>query len=149
MKKDYRNTRGCTDIFTVYVNCCRGGGCGYDGGRRSDYVARSQDMLAAGRVAAAGSALAAHGVDLSDTASLQLALHGAGLHGLHALDDVAQVSERRHSLVSLGCCDLVGRPLRSCMSYAVYCHWLSRRQMQTTAAYSVHASTHQIATRCN
>ena len=48
-------------------------------------------MLAAGRVAAAGSALAAHGVDLSDTASLQLALHGAGIHGLHALDDVAQV----------------------------------------------------------
>ena len=55
-------------------------------------MARSQDMLAAGRVAAAGSALAAHGVDLSDTASLQLALHGAGIHGLHALDDVAQVS---------------------------------------------------------
>ena len=54
-------------------------------------MARSQDMLAAGRVAAAGSALAAHGVDLSDTASLQLALHGAGIHGLHALDDVAQV----------------------------------------------------------
>ena len=49
-------------------------------------------MLAAGRVAAAGSALAAHGVDLSDTASLQLALHGAGIHGLHALDDVAQVT---------------------------------------------------------
>jgi len=69
------------------------GGCGYDGGRRADYVhARSQDMLAAGRVAAAGSALAAHGVDLSDTASLQLALHGAGIHSLHALDDVAQVA---------------------------------------------------------
>jgi len=68
------------------------GGCGYDAGRRADYVARSQDMLAAGRVAAAGSALAAHGVDLSDTASLQLALHGAGIHGLHALDDVAQVT---------------------------------------------------------
>jgi len=67
------------------------GGCGYDGGRRADYVARSQDMLAAGRVAAANSALAAHGVDLSDTTSLQLALHGAGIHGLHALDDVAQV----------------------------------------------------------
>ena len=71
------------------------GGCGYDGGRRGggggDYVSRSQEMLAAGRVAAAGSALAAHGVDLSDTASLQLALHGASIHGLHALDDVAQV----------------------------------------------------------
>jgi len=68
------------------------GGCGYEAGRRADYVARSQDMLAAGRVAAANSALAAHGVDLSDTASLQLALHGAGIHGLHALDDVAQVT---------------------------------------------------------
>ena len=66
-------------------------GCGYETGRRAEYVARSQDMLAAGRVAAAGSALAAHGVDLSDTASLQLALQGAGIHGLHALDDVAQV----------------------------------------------------------
>jgi len=74
------------------------GGCGYDAGRRADYVARSQDMLAAGRVAAAGGALAAHGVDLSDTASLQLALHGAGIHGLHALDDVAQVTSLSRDL---------------------------------------------------
>ena len=76
------------------------GGCGYDAGRRADYVGRPQDMLAAGRVAAAGSALAAHGVDLSDTASLQLALHGAGIHGLHALDDVAQVTPLSHAVFS-------------------------------------------------
>jgi len=77
--------------------CCEGG-CGYDAVRRADYVARSQDMLAAGRVAAAGNALAAHGVDLSDTASFQLAFHGAGIHGLHALDDVAQVTSSSRAL---------------------------------------------------